>query len=148
MKSIGLRDLKVLCENAGINIDVGREGLEVLLCIELGIKTLGVGGGDYFGHNILKCADHVFDDQQLNKYSYLTPSYLLKQECWFKYTSQLLDIDVSIVKKYLLNSKAHEFTSTSFRHYNLSRASTSQCKSHTGYSRNASCRLDDLHFYY
>lgn len=122
--------------------------MEVLLCIELGIKTLGVGAGDYFGHKSLKCADHVFDDQQLNENSYLTSSYLLKQEGWFKYTSQLPDIRVSTVKTYLLNSKAHEFTSTSFRHYKLSRASTSQCKSHAGYSRNASCRLDDLHLYY
>ena len=46
----------------------------------------------------------------------------LKQEGCSKDTSQLPDIDVSTVKKYLLNSKVQEFTSTSLRHYKLSRA--------------------------
>jgi hypothetical protein len=59
----------------------------------------------------------VFDNQQLGEYKSLTPTYLLKQD-----TSQLPDIDVSTVKKYLLNRKAQEFTSTSLRHYKLSRA--------------------------
>ena len=57
------------------------------------------------------------DNQQLGEYKSLTPTYLLKQD-----TSQLPDIDVSTVKKYLLNSKAQEFTSTSLGHYKLSRA--------------------------
>jgi hypothetical protein len=90
--------------------------LEVLLCIELGIRTSGVDAGDDFGHTIPKCVDHMLDDQQ---YSCLTPSYLLKQEGCSKDSSQLPDIDVSTVKKYLLNGKAQEFTSTSLRHYKL-----------------------------
>ena len=68
--------------------------------------------GDYFDHTILKCADHL-----LGEYKSLTPTYLLKQD-----TSQLPDIDVSTVKKYLLNNKAHEFTFTYLRHYKLPRA--------------------------
>jgi hypothetical protein len=59
----------------------------------------------------------LFDNQQLGEYKSLTPTYLLKQD-----TSQLPDIDVSTVKKYLLNRKAQEVTSTSLRHYKLSRA--------------------------
>ena len=94
----------------------------VLLCIELGIRTSGVNVGDDFGRKIPKCVDHMLDDQQLNEYSCLTPSYLLKQEGWSKDTSQLPDIDVSSIKKYLINSKAQEFTVTSLRHYKLSRA--------------------------
>ena len=40
VKSTGLKDLKALCKDAGINIGgVGREALEILLCIELGIWT-------------------------------------------------------------------------------------------------------------
>ena len=123
VKSTGLKDLKALCKDAGINIDgVGREALEILLCIELGIRTSGVDVGDDFGRKIPKCVDHMLDDQQLNKYGCLTPSDLLKQEGWSKDTSQLPDIDVSSIKKYLINSKAHEFTVTSLRHYKLSRA--------------------------
>jgi hypothetical protein len=123
VKSTGLKDLKALCKDAGINIGgVGREGLEILLCIELGIRTSGVDVGDDFGRNIPKCVDHLLDDQQLNEYRCLTPSYLLKQEGWSKDTSQLSDIDVSSIKKYLINSKAQEFTVTSLRHYKLSRA--------------------------
>jgi hypothetical protein len=80
VKSTGLKDLKALCKDAGINIGgVGREGLEILLCIELGIRTSGVDVGDDFGRNIPKCVDHMLDDQQLNEYRCLTPSYLLKQ---------------------------------------------------------------------
>jgi hypothetical protein len=120
VKSTGLKDLKALCKNAGINIGgVGREGLEVLLCIELGIRTSGVDAGDDLGHTIPKCVDHMLDDQQLNEYSCLTPSYLLKQEGCSKDSSQLPDIDVSTGKKYSLNGKAQEFTSTSLRHYKL-----------------------------
>jgi hypothetical protein len=74
-----------------------------------------VSSGDDFEHTILQCADHLFDNQQLGEYKSLTPTYLLKQD-----TSQLPDIDVSTVKKYLLNRKAQEFTSTSLRHYKLS----------------------------
>jgi hypothetical protein len=48
------------------------------------------------------------DNQQFGEYKSLTRTYLLKQD-----TSQLPDIDVSTVKKYLFNSKAQEFTSTS-----------------------------------
>jgi len=85
VKSTGLKYLKALCKDAGINIvGVGREGLEVLLCIELGIRTSGVDVGDYFGRKIPKCVDHMLDDKQLNEYSCLTPSYLLKQEGWSK----------------------------------------------------------------
>jgi hypothetical protein len=94
--------------------------LEILLCIELGIRTSGVDVGDDFGRKIPKCVDHMLDDQQLNKYGCLTPSDLLKQEGWSKDTSQLPDIDVSSIKKYLINSKAQEFTVTSLRHYKLS----------------------------
>jgi hypothetical protein len=54
--------------------------------------------GDDFEHTILKCADHLFDNQQFGEYKSLTRTYLLKQD-----TSQLPDIDVSTVKKYLLN---------------------------------------------
>jgi hypothetical protein len=123
VKSTGLKDLKALCKDAGINIGgVGREALEILLCIELGIRTSGVDVGDDFGRKIPKCVDHMLDDQQLNEYGCLTPSYLLKQEGWSKDTSQLPDIDVSSIKKYLINSKAQEFTVTSLRHYKLSRA--------------------------
>ena len=123
VKSTGLKDLKALCKDAGINIDgVGREALEILLCIELGIRTSGVDVGDDFGRKIPKCVDHMLDDQQLSEYGCLTPSYLLKQEGWSKDTSQLPDIDVSSIKKYLINSKAQEFTVTSLRHYKLSRA--------------------------
>jgi hypothetical protein len=44
VKSTGLKDLKALCKDAGINIGgVGREALEILLCIELGIRTSGAG---------------------------------------------------------------------------------------------------------
>jgi hypothetical protein len=88
----------------------------------LGIRTSGVDVGDDFGCKIPKCVDHMLDDQQLNEYGCLTPSYLLKQEGWSKDTSQLPDIDVSSIKKYLINSKAQEFTVTSLRHYKLSRA--------------------------
>ena len=58
VKSTGLKDLKALCKDIG----VGREGLEVLLCIELGIRTSGVDAGDDFGHTIPKCVDHMLDD--------------------------------------------------------------------------------------
>jgi hypothetical protein len=68
-------------------------------------ETSGVDAGDDFEHTILKCTDHLFDNQQLGEYKSLTPTYLLKQD-----TSQLPDIDVSTVKKYLLNRKAQEFT--------------------------------------
>jgi hypothetical protein len=78
--------------------------------------------GDDFGRKIPKCVDHMLDDQQLSEYGCLTPSYLLKQEGWSKDTSQLPDIDVSSIKKYLINSKAQKFTVTSLRHYKLSRA--------------------------
>jgi hypothetical protein len=79
VKSTGLKDLKALCKNAGINIGgVGREGLEVLLCIELGIRTSEVDAGDDFGHTIPKCVDHMLDDQQLNEYSCLTPIIFVK----------------------------------------------------------------------
>jgi hypothetical protein len=123
VKSTGLKDLKALCKDAGINIGgAGREALEILLCIELGIRTSGVDVGDDFGRKIPKCVHHMLDDQQLNEYSCLTPSYLLKQEGWSKDTSQLPDIDVFSIKKYLINSKAQEFTVTSLRHYKLSRA--------------------------
>ena len=77
----------------------------------------GVDAWDDFEHTIFKCADHLFDNQQLGEYKSLISTYLLKQD-----TSQLPDIDVSTVKKYLLNRKAQEFTSTSLRHYQLSRA--------------------------
>jgi hypothetical protein len=54
-----LKDLKALCKGAGINIGgVGREALEILLCIELGIRTSGVDVGDDFGRKIPKCVDH------------------------------------------------------------------------------------------
>jgi hypothetical protein len=96
--------------------------LEILLCIELGIRTSDVDVGDDLWHKIPKCVDHMLDDQQLNEYRCLTPSYLLKQEGWSKDTSQLSDIDVSSIKKYLIDSKAQEFTVTSLRHYKLSRA--------------------------
>ena len=98
------------------------EALAILLCIGLGIRTSGVDVGDDFGRKIPKCVDHMLHDQQLNEYRCLTPSYLLKQEGWSKDTSQLSDIDVSSIKKYLINSKAQEFTVTSLRHYKLSRA--------------------------
>jgi hypothetical protein len=52
--------------------------------------TSWVDAGDEFEHTILKCADHLFDNQQLGEYKSLTPTYLLKQD-----TSQLPDIDVS-----------------------------------------------------
>ena len=56
VKSTGLKDLKALCKDAGINIGgVGREALEILLCIELGIRTSGVDVGDDFGRKIPKC---------------------------------------------------------------------------------------------
>ena len=45
-----------------------------------------------------------------------------KQEGWSKDTSQLPDIDVSSIKKYLINSKAQKFTVTSLGHFKLSRA--------------------------
>jgi hypothetical protein len=54
------------------------------------IRTSGVDAGDDFEHTILKCADRLFDKQQLGEYKSLTPTYLLKQD-----TSQLPDIDVS-----------------------------------------------------
>jgi hypothetical protein len=48
-----LKDLKALCKDEGINIDgVGREALEILLCIELGIRTSGVDVGDDFERKI------------------------------------------------------------------------------------------------
>jgi hypothetical protein len=59
----------------------------------------------------------VFMNKYFGEYKSLTPTYLLKQD-----TSQLPDIDVSTMKKYLLNRKAQEYTSTSLRHYKLSRA--------------------------
>ncbi len=40
---MGLRDLKAFCKDANIAIDgTGREALEVLLCLELGIFTAEV----------------------------------------------------------------------------------------------------------
>ena len=125
VKSTGLKDLRALCKDADINIGgVGREALGILLCIELGIRTSGVDVGDDFGRKFPKYVDHMLDDQQLNEYGCLTSSHLLKQEGWSKTkdTSQLPDIDVSSIKKYLINSKAQEFTVTSLRHYKLSRA--------------------------
>jgi hypothetical protein len=63
VKSTGLKDHKSLCKNAGINIGgVGRGGLEVLLCIEVGIRTSGGDAGHDFGHTIPKCVDHMLDD--------------------------------------------------------------------------------------
>ena len=52
----------------------------------------------------------------------LSPTYVLKQENWYKDTSQLPDIDVSTLKRYLINNMSEEFSSTSLRHYKLSRA--------------------------
>jgi hypothetical protein len=64
VKSTGLKDLKALCKDAGINIGgAGREALEILLCIELGIRTSGVDVGDDFGRKIPKCVHHMLDDQ-------------------------------------------------------------------------------------
>jgi hypothetical protein len=76
VKSIGLRHLKaILCKDACMNIDgVGREGLEVLLCIELSIMTSGVDAGDDFGHKIIpRCAHYLLNNQLLDEYKSLTP---------------------------------------------------------------------------
>ena len=75
VKSIGLRHRKaLLCKDACMNIDgVGREGLEVLLCIELSIMTSGVDAGDDFGHKVSRCAHYLFNNQQLDEYKSLTP---------------------------------------------------------------------------
>ena len=79
VKSTGLKDLKALCKDAGINIGgVGREALEIFLCIELGIRTSGVDVGDDFGRKIPKCVDHMLDDQQLSEYGCLTPIIFVK----------------------------------------------------------------------
>ena len=40
VKLLGLRELKTLCKDANISTEgVGREALEILLCLEVGIST-------------------------------------------------------------------------------------------------------------
>ncbi|CAC5394477.1 unnamed protein product [Mytilus coruscus] len=115
-------DLKRLCIDANIKTDgVGRNSLEILLCFELNILTCGTSEKNDFCIKEPKIENHLLDRKQLIEFQQLSPNYLLKLPGWTKEVPDI-DLDMSMVKKYLLNCQVSEYNQTSLRQYKLTRA--------------------------
>lgn len=122
VKNLNLRDLKRLCIDANIKTDgVGRNSLEILLCFELNILTCGTSEKNDFCIKEPKIENHLLDRKQLIEFQQLSPNYLLKLPGWTKEVPDI-DLDMSMVKKYLLNCQVSEYNQTSLRQYKLTRA--------------------------
>ncbi|XP_063446860.1 uncharacterized protein LOC134726389 [Mytilus trossulus] len=122
VKNLNLRDLKRLCIDANIKTDgVGRNSLEILLCFELNILTCGNSEKNDFCIKEPKIKNHLLDKKQLLEFQQLSPNYLLKLPGWTKQVPDI-DLDLSMVKKYLLNCQVSDYDKTSLRQYKLTRA--------------------------
>lgn len=122
VKALSYSQLIRLCKDAEIKTQrIGRDALEVFLCDAIGVSTTG---SNKLGREMKKprLKDHALDENEVKEFEDLTTAKVQSLDGWTKSLKDLPDLDIGIVKKYLLKSDNPQFTAAELKHYKLCRA--------------------------
>ena len=122
VRNLSHQNLKYFCKDADTDAHgIGRDALEILLCESLGISATGSKKVRQ-ETKLPRVSDHCLDKNELTEFEKLTPTYVQSLKGWSKSITNVPDVDIGTVKRYLLSSNNPEFSKDKLKKYKLSRS--------------------------